>query len=76
MDELNHQLQEARLEHQSAEGKCRNLEASVAETGECLHAALRRETEMIEEVKNKVRRMGVGVCRCRETQLVVDQRCY
>ena len=76
MDELNHQLQEARLEHQKTEGKCRHLEASVAETGESLQAALKRETEMKEELKTKVRRMGVGVCRCRETQLVVDQTCY
>ncbi len=60
MDELNHQLQEARLEHQSAEGKCRHLEAAVAETGDSLQAALQRETVMKEEVKSKVWRMGMG----------------
>ena len=54
MDELNHQLQEARLECQGAKDKCCHLEVTVKESGEWLQETLQRGIQMEADMKTKV----------------------
>ncbi|KAK2140887.1 hypothetical protein NP493_5529g00005 [Ridgeia piscesae] len=53
LDKLNHQLQDARLECQSAGDRCCHLEATLKETGESLQTATQRAAETEADLKTK-----------------------